>query len=96
MLGGVGDGQLIPPDAIKEVINEMIQSSGLDIDVGNNESNLRLAESRYDHLTMMLKGVPPTEDMMMMQQIAMQISQLPLFQPLPYEDYGLIIEFFSG
>ena len=95
MLGGVGDGQLIPPDAIKEVINEMIQSSGLDIDVGNNESNLRLAESRYDHLTMMLKGVPPTEDMMMMQQIAMQIAQLPLFQPLPYEDYGLIIEFFS-
>ena len=95
MLGGVGDGQLIPPDAIKTVINEMIQSSGLDIDVGNYESNLRLAESRYDHLMTMLKGVPQTEDMMMMQQIAMQIVQLPLFQPLPYEDYGAITEFYS-
>ena len=95
MLGGIGDGQLVPPEAIKEVMNELIQSSGLDIDIGNNESNLRLAESRYDHLTAMLKGVPQTEDMMVMQQIAMQIASLPLFQPLPYEDYGVITEFYS-
>jgi hypothetical protein len=42
-LGGVADGTLAPPDAIKTVLNELFQSSGLDIDVGDSESNLRLA-----------------------------------------------------
>jgi hypothetical protein len=95
MMVGQVDPSFVQTDALKEIMRELIQSSGLDIDIGNNESNLRLAESRYDHLVAMLAGVPPTEDMQLMQQIAMQIAQLPLFQPLPYEDYGLILEFFS-
>jgi len=95
MLGGVGDGQLIPPDAIKEVIAEIIQSSGLDIDIGNNESNLRLAERRYDTLTELLKGIPPTENAQIIQAIGAEVLALPVFQPLENEDYGVIIEFYA-
>ncbi len=95
MMVGQIDPSFVQTDALKEIMGELIQSSGLDIDIGNNESNLRLAESRYDHLTAILKGMPPTEDIQMMQQVAQQILQLPVFQPLPYENYGSLIEFFS-
>ena len=94
-LGGVADGTLAPPDAIKTVLNELFQSSGLDIDVGDSESNLRLAQSRFDKLTQMLQGMPPTEDVQQMQLVAQEILQLPIFQPLKVEDYKSIADFYA-
>lgn len=95
MMVGQIDPSFVQTDALKEIVTELVQSSGLDIDIGNNESNLRLAESRYDHLTSMLKGMPETQDMNIMGQVAMQLVQLPLFQPLPYESYPIITEFYA-
>lgn len=87
--------EFIRPELLTEVLSEITKATGMDIDIGNNESNLRLAESRYDHLVGLLQGTPHTEDLQMIQLVAQQITQLPIFSPLPYESFDIIIEFYS-
>lgn len=95
MMVGQIDPSFVQTDALKEIITELIQSTGLTIDVGNNESNLRLAESRFDHLTNLLKGISATDNMQVIQQVAAEITSLPIFQPLPYETFSIIKEFYA-
>lgn len=87
--------EFIRPELLTEVLSEITKATGMDIDIGNNESNLRLAESRYDHLVGLLQGTPHTEDLQMIQLVAQQVTQLPIFSPLPYESFDIIIEFYS-
>lgn len=99
--------EFIKPELLTEVLTELIQSTGITIDIGNAESNLRLAESRYDQLTAMLANIEPAGDM---PSIAAQAAQVvmsggvdqmgqpmshPIFAPLPYEGFDAIIEFYS-
>lgn len=95
MMGQVAP-EFVRPELLTEIITSLTKTSGIDIDIGNNESNLRLAESRYDHLVALLQGTPPTDDMEMITMIAQQITSLPIFTPLPYESFDVLIKFFSN
>lgn len=92
-------GQVAPefvnPTMLNEILSELTEATGVDIDVNNNESNERLAETRYDQLMMMVKEVPPVNDPMMISALVQQIISLPNFQPLPNEGFEVIIEFYA-
>lgn len=87
--------ELIKPEMINEILTELTQSSGIQIDINNAEANQRLANSRFDKLLMMLKGIPDTDNMEVIAQVAQQITSLIIFQPVPNEGYDIITEFYS-
>lgn len=94
-LAGVAP-QLVKPEMLNDILSEMIQSAGLDIDFNNHENNFQLAEARYDRLRTMVEMSPiKTEEMEVNAAIAQQIVALPQFQPFPTEEHDVIIEFYT-
>lgn len=96
-LAAVGDGSLVKPEMLNELLTEMIQAGGIEIDVNNTESDLRLAEMRYDSLleAMEANPYPPSDDPMWNQGMAQQILQAAIFQPMMFEGHDTIIEFYA-
>lgn len=90
--------QLIKPDMLGEVFTQLTQVSGLDVDFNNNESDLRLAEARYDkiqeaveHASEEAQTPNPQANMMMAQQFLAQ----PDMQPQIWEGHATQIEYYS-
>ena len=92
-----GFAQLNPAILTEETVNDLLmklaQSGGVDIDINNTESDLRLAESRYDKIKETIQGakVPPQ----MAQQAAQQVMAFPDLQPLLFEGHATQIEFYA-
>ena len=94
-LAGVAP-QLVKPELLNDVLNEMIQSAGLDFDVNNHEANVSLAEHRYDTLKQLVEMSPiKTDDIAVNTMLARQIVMLPQFQPLQNEQFDVVIEFYT-
>jgi len=94
-LAGVAP-QLVKPELLNDMLSEMIQSAGLDFDFSNHESNIALAEARYDRLKTMVEMSPvKTDDIQVNGAIAQQIVMLPQFQPFPTEEFDVIIEYYT-
>ena len=88
--------QLVKPELLNDLLNEMIQAAGLDFDVDNHEANRQLAERRYDSLKQVVEMSPvKTEDAAVNAALAQQITTLPQFQPLQNEQFDVIIEFYT-
>lgn len=94
-LGSVSP-ELLNPQFVNELLTEILQAGGIDIEVNNYESDERLAQSRYDKLLEIIQSnpVPPTEDPMQNQMFATQIVSMPVFQPFPFEGTQTITEFY--
>ncbi|MDL5055901.1 hypothetical protein [Geitlerinema calcuttense] len=89
---------MVREETLIEILHEIMQAGNVEIDVNNTESDLRLAESRYDFLLTLLERQPfeATDDPMWNQGIAEQIlKQHPIFQPMMIEGHKTIIEFYS-
>jgi DNA-directed RNA polymerase subunit RPC12/RpoP len=89
--------ELANPRMINEILTEILQAGGIDIDVNNYESDERLAQSRYDKLLEIVQTspIPPSQDPMQNQMFASQIVAQPVFQPFPFEGHATILEFYS-
>jgi hypothetical protein len=87
--------ELVSPETLNEILHEIMQAGGIEIDVNNTESELRLAESRYDKLLSMIGDNPEkTDDPMWNEGVAKQILQAPEFQPFVIEDHATISKFY--
>lgn len=94
-LAGVAP-QLVKPELLNDLLNEMIQSAGLDFDVDNHEANRQLAEHRYDSLKQLVAMSPvKTDEIQVNQLLAQQIAALPQFQPLQNEQFDVVTEFYT-
>jgi hypothetical protein len=87
--------ELASPETLNEILHEIMQAGGIEIDVNNTESELRLAESRYDKLLSLIGDNPEkTDDPMWNEGVAKQILQAPEFQPFVIEDHATISKFY--
>lgn len=89
------DPTLVKPETMNELLMEILQAGGIDLDINNTESDLRLAESRYDKLLEMVKGVPSTPDPMANDMLARQALSSPVFRAYPFEGHSAIISFYQ-
>lgn len=90
------DPSLVKPETINEILTEILQAAGVNLDFNNTEADLRLAESRYDKLLEIVRSAGVQEsDPSVNQMLAQQILQAPDLQPLPFEGHGTIVEFYS-
>lgn len=86
----------IKPEAFTDILLEILQAGNVEIDLTNTESDLRIAEARYDRLLTMLSEQPErTDNMEWNQAVAMQIAQMPEFQPMIIEGHATIINFYA-
>jgi hypothetical protein len=89
------DPSLVSPQTLQEVLTQLIPSS-VDIDLNNTESDLRLAESRYNKMLSAVMSAPEiTADPIVNQEMAMQILQTPDMQPQIWEGHDTQIEFYA-
>lgn len=87
---------MIKPEMITEVFAELTQASGIDIDINNTESDLRLAESRYDKIIEAVRQAPvQTPDPQINTIIAQQILMMPDLQPTVWEGHQTQAEFYA-
>lgn len=89
------DPSILQPQLVGDLLTQLINTSGLEIDFDNNESNLRLAQVRYDRLLKTVSTAPPTNDPNVLGALAQQIVMQPEFHPLPFENYAVMIEFYG-
>lgn len=87
--------ELVSPETLNEILHEIMQAGGVELDVNNTENSLRIAEWRYDKLLSLVGNNPEkTDDPLWNQGVAAQILQAPEFQPMPFEKHKIIIEFY--
>lgn len=90
------DPTLVKPETVNEILMEILQAGGIDIDINNTESDLRLAESRYDKLLEIVRSSPvQTQEPMANEMFAKRIVSQPIFRAYPFEGHATIIEFYQ-
>jgi hypothetical protein len=90
------DPSFVKPETLNEILTEILQAGGIDIDINDTEADLRLAESRYDKLVEIVRQndvKDPDPDVNKM--FATAILQSPFFKPMPVEGHKTIIGFYS-
>lgn len=98
--------ELIKPEMLNEVFLELTQVSGLDIDFNNTESDLRLAEARYDKILEAVEHAPeevevmpgqamPISDPRVAGALAQQLLSQPDLQPMMWEGHATQVEYYA-
>jgi len=86
---------ILTPETINDLLTRIAQSGGVEIDLNNAESDLRLAEARYTKIRGFIgqTKVPPVPELIM--QLSLQITAQPDLTPLLFETHQTHIEFYS-
>lgn len=90
------DPSFVKPETLNEILTEILQAGGIDLDINDTEADLRLAESRYDKLVEIVRQndvKDPDPDVNKM--FAQAVLQSPFFKPMPIEGHKTIIGFYS-
>lgn len=84
------------PQMLDQILELIKQFTQVDVDIENNEQELRVADTRSDKIVMMAEqmDVPPDTPMEQLNLIASQLASLPDLMPLPEENHQLEIDFY--